>query len=295
VQSALGRLLPGGHIIVSDTCLLEMMKGPTWEYVSTRTLAPLSAVPAQVSVSLGVGELMRRELQSGVPTTDIVDAEVTPQFRGLMLDLQRGRGPVLDQTRQLISAAQAQTQQHQLNGPVNKGRVVRMIGVLKSLLSSAELAALRRHGTSETDGAEGQAIVDGILSAPALIGAVTENLAKDGLAPADVLERLAVGPSVLAHTWLSAAALALDWISSDGFSGAAESKFTNDQCDMDNAVLGLTCAEFITDDRKARRIFGDLQRAVATRAKALGAGRQVIVRSLELGRRGGAVRPEPRH
>ena len=132
------------RLLLPDVALMEMMKNEHWEDIARQSLALLSTMPSRVAIAWGAGELLRREHAAGQPQIDLVDEEVTNQFRSMLAQLAKKPETALDDLRPYIPGAQTLAQRQHLDHARNKDRVLRMVTSWKAVLTPEGIDRLRK-------------------------------------------------------------------------------------------------------------------------------------------------------
>lgn len=251
-------------LLLPDVALMEMMKNEHWEDTARRSLALLSTRPNQVAVAWGVGELFRRELAAGRPQIDLVDEEVTNQFRLMLAQLAKNPKIALDDWRPHIPAAQALAQRQHLDHEHNKDRVLRMVKSWKAILTPEGINRLRKE--------EDDTLFQALLASDHITRLFEEWLKRlFETWPLDVdfnpesARRLATERSITSHVSLCYAALGLRWLKYQGIEGARGDKVTNDVVDMDYVLLASFCIDLFTKEGKVKKMLENIKAVAALR------------------------------
>ena len=248
------------QLLILDVAVLEMMKHPTkWEETSRGSLAGLAACAGLVSVGRGVPDLMKEERDSGVPAiASLVDRELTPPFRALLLEFQNAAGgshldylrsKILDTQQRII---EAQYLQHE----DNKRMLLGFRDVWKEVLPHA--ADRRRAGGNVQDRLA-------LLAHPTLTRTLEQILISHGHS-VRMAQRVALDRSVSAHWMLSLLAIAFRWFVDQGLDNLPAVKATNEVIDVDYITIGSLCSELISRETNVNETLAFVRGAAEIRS-----------------------------
>lgn len=255
-QSLIERLLRRSEIenkciLLPDSGLAEMLKGGKWDYAMKRSLEHLSKNPYRVVLAHSLGPLMKTEEATGELADDIVDREVTAQFRRLLVELDSGSaGEVYSELLNRISNAQQHANSQHFDHTQNKTTVRNFVDGWKEDLTSEELSALR-------SASGGRAEFIKMMASDSLAKTCAMSLAAGGYEQ-KTSERLAVMPSVSGMVTLLLAGLALKWLVAGGLDAADEAKLTNDLVDLDYVLFGVLSGELHSKEKRVMELFQDM-------------------------------------
>ncbi|WP_148712777.1 hypothetical protein [Corallococcus sp. AB030] len=237
-------------LLLPDVALMEMMKNEQWESTARRSLALLAKTPSRIAIAWGTGELLRNELAAGHPQIDLVDNEVTEQFRAVLEQLRTKPQSALDELRPHIPGAQSMAQRQHLNHQHNKNRILRMVDAWKGILKPEAIKALRRENSDD--------LFQALLASENLTN-LFEDWLKGADFPPDAARRLAAERSITSHVCLCYAALGLRWLKRQGIEGVQSEKVTNDLVDMDYVLIASFCIKLFTKEGNVNRMLEDIK------------------------------------
>jgi len=247
-ENKLGILLP-------DTAIYEFSKGSQAYDTWRRSLEHLCTQPELVFAGRSLGKMMAHEISTGQPLQDVVDHEVTLQFRQMLSGLQVGNDArmkrALSKIARIIDTEKALRERHD----ENKSIVLKLRDHWKKSLPDADLKSLRN---------DNRETFVRILAELETAAIVFEAAKHDGCTDASA-SVLTLGPSVYGHVVLGLAALALDWLAQGGIDGIAPEKITNDYHDLDYICTASFCTDLVTEDRRANRIYSGMIEALERR------------------------------
>lgn len=243
------------QILLPDVSMMEMMKGPKWEYSTRRSLEFLASFPELVSIALGLGELMRSERESCEPIVDIVDDLINPLFRELLKEINSGTdGAMFAKIRAGIVDAQNLANRQLLRHTQNKAMLISLRDAWKGELSDDDIRKLRRDPTMQVD-----LWASVTMTRTCVIGL------KNGGFSDKAAQILAAEPSV-SGCWVSClSALALDWYVRGGIDTLLPERATNDLVDLDYIVLGVLSCDLLSKENRVIKMYGDISEVMDAR------------------------------
>ncbi len=249
----------GQKILLPDTAIYELSNVSSPYLTWRRSLEEVCREPELIVAGRSIGEMMREEIQTGKPVTNIVDEEVTPRFQRLLSELRDGDDKrvnlALKEVARFIEQEKRLREQH----PANKAIVTALRDGWKKSLPGADLKLLRKPD-EET--------FIRILAELETAAIVFQAAKTDGCSD-ETAYALTVGPSVYGHVVYTLAALALDWLARGGLDTVDPEKLTNDFFDLDYTVTATYCSDLITEDGRASRIYSALLKAFERRAQIM--------------------------
>jgi hypothetical protein len=249
----------GLKILLPDMAIYEFSNVASPYLTWRRSLEEVCREPELIVAGRSIGEMMREEIQTGKPITDVVDTEVTLRFQRLLTELRDGDDVrvnlALKEVARFIEGEKRLREQH----PANKSIVTSLREVWQKSLPEADLKLLRKPD---------EATFIRILAELETAAIVFQAAKGDGCSD-ETAYALTVGPSVYGHTVYALAALALDWLARGGLDGIDPGKITNDFFDLDYTVTATFCADLVTDDVRAARIYSALLKAFERRAQTI--------------------------
>jgi hypothetical protein len=249
----------GQKILLPDTAIYEFSNVSSPFLTWRRSLEEVCREPGMIVAGRSIGEMMREELQTGKPVTNVVDEEVTPRFQQLLTELRDGDDNrvnlALREVARFIDVEKRLREQHS----ANKAIVASLREGWQESLSEADLKLLRKLD---------EATFIRVLAELETAAIVFQAAKGDGCTD-DTAYALTVGPSVYGHTVYALAALALDWLARGGLDGIDPGKITNDFFDLDYTVTATFCSDLITADERAGRIYSAMIRAFECRAQLI--------------------------
>lgn len=134
----------GARIIIPDIALAEMMKSSKWEQTTNSSLAILAEHADLVVVGHCLGELLKKEKETGVPHTDVINHETTPRIQELIREARNSSGPVINSIRNCIGQAQDMAWRQYFNHSRNREMLQNMVTALKNFMTNDEIKSIRR-------------------------------------------------------------------------------------------------------------------------------------------------------
>lgn len=252
----------GKKLLVIDAAMIEMTKSPSYESTLRASLALLARIADHVSVGRAVPDLLRREHATGMSARgEIVDDVLTGPLREVLRELASGRdGPHVAHLLAAIPQHQAHARGQYLDAARNKTRVQRFHDVLKEQLKAAQITKPQQIAAVRVE----------LLSSEVWASIIEESAIGSALCTPEAAATLARSPSVLAHSIIASAALALRWLERRGIETAGDELFTNELMDLDYAVIASFCDRLVSRDQGMLDVCELLRQVAERRATAPG-------------------------
>jgi len=211
----------------------------------------------RVFFATGTNDLLRRELQTGLPVADVVDADATERFRDLILDLHgRGAGWALRAYRQNIDHVKPEIDKTIYDGATQKGLMIDGFDAWKALLSPEMLRELRgsddvayhRWAIGQVAGRMVAGLHGGDHGFP--------------VSPVDTLYLSRKRSVTLAYV-VTTCADSFMWVRMHGIHSQPERRVSNHRNDWDYVTTSVAgSCRFITNDKRARLIHDHVEAVV---------------------------------
>ena len=245
----------GLKLLITDTATYEFSNVSSPDITWMRSLEHLCKEPNLVVVGRSVGEMMKEEVRSRQPKTDIVDHALTVRFQQLLTGVRDGDDAdmraTLRNVKRIIGRVKKRRNKHDWNKSILQNRVQWW----EKVLTRPRLQRLRK-----LDRETGVRILADLTTSKIIYNAAKKKRCSNSIA-----SRLTVGPSVFCYTLYALEALALDWLARGGLQSAKATDITNDFFDMDYVISALFCAGLATKDGRAKRVHSALATAMKRR------------------------------
>lgn len=211
--------------------------------------------PSLVVVGRSIGELMREEIHTGKPITDIVDEEATRAFQKLLAGLRDQHEEELEKAlanvKRIIGSEKRRRNRHKWQ----KGILVKRLESWQKSLKKPGLVNLR----SKPDSTIIRLLAEWYRAEYVRDQALRDKAPRNGAAA------LALAPGVYSHAISALDALALDWLARGGLDGAKPERISNDFFDLDYVVSATFGSGLLTRDQRAKRVYKYLMKALERR------------------------------
>ena len=242
-------------ILLADVAIYEFSNVRRPDVTWRRSLEYLCFEPSLVVVGRSIGEMMKEEILTGKPITNIMDKEGTKAFQNLLSELrdndEDGLEKALANVKRIIGNEKRKRNIHKWK----KAIVTKRRDSWQKSLPKSYLAILR----SNPDKTVVRLLAD--LGRAAFI---REQAMRDKCS-GDAACALAVTPGVYSHAISALDALALDWLAKGGLDGVKPESITNDWFDMDYIVTATFCSGLLTKDKRVKRTYKALTKALERR------------------------------
>ncbi len=249
------------QILLTDMAMYEFSNVSRPDITWKRSLEHLCKEPSLVVVGRSVGEMMKEEVHSHQPKTEIVDHALTARFQQLLVGVRNDDDAqmkaTLDNVKRLIRKERRKRNRHDRNKSILQNRVQWW----EKFLSPARLRRLR-----QLDRMTLVRILSDLNTSRLVYNAAKRRRCSNITAC-----RLTVGPSVFCYSLYALEAFALDWLARGGLQSARATDISNDFFDMDYVVSALFCAGLATYDGRAKRVHSALLTAMKDRWRRLNA------------------------
>lgn len=241
-------------ILLPDAAILEMLKGSEWEDTVWRSLVLLAKKPNYLIVGKCTGELMREEIKTGEPCTDVVDHDVTKQFLRFLNEIRNGSSPTLSLLRRTVPDAVASQKSQLLDHKQNKATVLNLVRTWQEELSSEEIKILR---SKDKDASAYNHTFRGLLAGPVMVKTCATALSGAGY-PELTANLLSITQSVSSHLFLCMAGLALKWLGQGGLDSMPEEKVTNEVVDLEYIIFASLSKGIVSKERDVNEMYNHI-------------------------------------
>ena len=261
------------QILVTDTVLVEIAREADWKDQFEKDFRDWTADADLLSVSNGLGELLRLERDRGTAAlSSLVDGETTDFFRSAVRELAASgkAGLAKFDARMAAAAARLRAPGAMLDPAENLSQLQNMLdvwwqhGIWWSEDKEAAKAAVRKEVQDRA-----------VVACEALGIAVTSDGVLAGIEDALVLvgydrsvaKQLLSAPSFTLLVWTAREALSLYYYSQGRKPGDFKDaeREINQTLDTHYLGYGLACQQLITAEKMVRRLDGGMRRALAAR------------------------------
>jgi len=243
----------GEQLALPEIALFEMTKHPdAWEETTRRSLRHISACPEALVLTHSAKTMRITEERSGDPVQSVIAADKTLWIRAVLRDLKNGGGESLTE---FIGSVHAFRDELDHEGHANDCQAVmqKLTGLATPSLATDILAEI---GKQLADG--DRRILRELLVAALPLAAHRDALVRRGIPPA-IATRLTDQPSVSALYAMALGAIALEWTVRRGIESARAGRVGNDVTDIEYAIAALWTGDLLSEDRRARERYQDLQ------------------------------------
>jgi len=250
----------GLGVLVIDTTFKEIARGGNWPTHYESDFRDWTDRPSRMSVSWGIGELLRMERQAANPAS-VVDPEMTNRHRELLAALAAGDRAALIEAgpRVLAESSRMAATGGELNAAGRLALMQRMTDVWWQHGNEDVRQVIRR----ELEDQAGGPLVDlgRIVMTSSLRAPLESSLVQTGCTPelAAVLLSTPTFTNFL-HSTFEAYSLIL-WAQGQRLDAVNAERFLNQMLDLDYAAYGLCCAGLITNERIISRLEAGLRSA----------------------------------
>ncbi|MCE0499506.1 MAG: hypothetical protein LV481_16320 [Methylacidiphilales bacterium] len=235
---------PADLFVLIDTAFVEMCKGKAFEIASNKNFMFLREHPSKVAVGSSISELLRQELHTRKPTSDIINPNLTDAFR-LYLEELRTHGqarPRHAKLMELVTLHQDSLADGALNIAKKRADLQSTLDSWKQNLSPEDLQSLRSHRWTDKKWLS----KSGVAAANGAIQLLIEN----GWSRDEAVAFCKLSP-LFFRFQLAFNNLALHWLEHHGLPTAKDDTVLNDLLDMEYVVSATYAKELVTIDQKA--------------------------------------------
>jgi len=226
---------------------------PSWKM----SLKHLSHNAQLVSAGRSIGEMMSEEVESGVPVRDIIDHAVTSQNRLVLIELKNNKDSLAEKTFHQLDSYIDQEINRREHPETNESIVTILLNQWSQTLPPSDVKLLRLHDES---------VFLRIMAEWETASVVFHAAKNDGCTDEAALA-LTLGPSVYGHMVYGLMALALDRLAESGQETSNFTEATDKLYCLDYICSATFCADFITQDKRAKRLYSLLTKVFQRRAE----------------------------
>lgn len=223
----------GGHVLLPDVLLLEIVKSPDWKSTMTSSLRYLRDHANSVIVAEAIGPLMRQERDNRKPCADIYDAELTQRFRTFLNKMDSDEKAALAEIQKGVDAVRPDVDARLLTAQSLHVSNLNAVAKWKEFLTDAFIKRLRTPDLSA---------ISELLQTEFITDICQRVLVSSGF-DEDVATQLATADSVSRRNFLAHEASVLRWLALGGLNTRKAGQISNDHIDLEVLVAGTYCDE----------------------------------------------------
>ncbi len=257
IDSEFFRNNPSTMLIIPDSGLMEMCKSDSWKEIMFHSLKGLSDNPNKCNTTIGIGQAFRYEIKNRHSIDGKwFNKELTQLLRKLLIEISQSKdGEVVKRMGKDMISIQDKLKNDELNDTINRKMLGNQINIIKEMISSENLKALRAKKIPL------QVKLDTIKEcAPRFLG---ESLYQAGFPKNKIGNFLKQKPALLRWTYLRIW-YELDWIEKGGFE--TSKTITNDYIDQDYILTATFFDKFLSDDQKAIDAYNAISKIINTQS-----------------------------
>ena len=243
--------------VLTDTTLIEMLKSPSWEYISERSLKIIASQAKRIWVSNAVSDLLRLEIKSKRPISpdDIISPILTKRLR-LYLQEFANQGQIGARHGYManhITQAQMDLAHRQLNHSRNLNMLRNAYEAMKKYLGEEKIRAMKNNEFGDEK-------LSQIILSSALL-AITDPLRENGFNE-DEIEQFSRFDSFMLRQIIAFFLLCHHWIIMGGIECLNPEKATNDLMDINYILIASYGKGILSCEKKVNDLHMKLQQVL---------------------------------
>ncbi len=251
---------PDEKFVLTETTILETMKGPYWRTAANNSFKALAPHFDRIVVTHARGKLMRKEIAKQKPLIfpqGMIDSVRTKGVQDLLADIGAGVGQTLCHVDSQIDAAQADLAIHQLNHVQNEQELMEAVAAIRKYFNLRKYRKL-------PDGEQKRRLRLGSVKSLSTIAA------KAALVATGVGETIANQMSVSDCFCLRQIIgfFCLGWTGAMNGSLPAKERITNELMDLDQSVIASYCTGILSREPSVVTLRQDILAALNLTAES---------------------------
>ena len=250
---------PESQFVVPDVALLEMCKGPNWEYALRKSLSHLSACPGRVFHSRSVGESLTWELKERRSIEGhLLPIEFRKLIRLILIDVDAETSEAgIALLSSKMGSTQEEIQENELDHARNEESLKTRTNIMKSALGTTALKAFKNGTVDETTRL---AIIRQVA-----VDLLRTHLKNEGWSDNAIKNFLKQRPLTYRFFALSVRH-AVEWAKNNGLDSMSPEKITNDILDQEYVLIGSFFDRLLSKEVAVQRADADLRAILAADA-----------------------------